>query len=264
MTTTFAQQMNLAQGGTFSGAGYGSTGTITLVDGSLLLDGDRFRLKSLRDASQVVFSFVNMTNRRRPLPQESTFSRNILYFEDDTIETIAGRVILAINRVRVLALFASQHEDANTVTLTHALGGTKTNYDHPDDEVSDEGFVVSGMAGGRQMPFLSNVDGIAHFDDEAGACGEFSPWLGPVDGYARPQLVSVGPVFMSLGDSTSWTLSAVSPDGSTRTLATAASGGYVGLFTPYTLTGDERLRLTATGGTEPAGRWARVYSTPVR
>ncbi|MGH9462012.1 MAG: hypothetical protein ACRD1X_12385 [Vicinamibacteria bacterium] len=115
-----------------------ATGTIAVVAGSLLVDGDDF---TLDDGSNPAVNFEFDTNDAITgdvaLPITGAESEN----------QIAHLVAEAINATANLDISAEVDDETDEVLLTHEVGGSDGNQAILE-AVTDAGFTVTGMAGG--------------------------------------------------------------------------------------------------------------------
>lgn len=269
--TIECQERRVAAGGNLDGSGYGSTGTIETVASSALVPGEKFFLRSLKNSETVTFEFFDPDNTK---PTTTRLERYIPIVTGETGTDVANRIVAEINRVRALLMFA--HRSGPTVvTVTHMLGGLKTNYSHPADEVADAGFVVNAMAGGVEEPRFVKEHGCTYFDQTQDAgLFVFSSVIPSAlaERVGAHQVMRIGggaitwrveKVILNIPSATAYSIVARSPDNQPRTLASDSAGGYVSVDGPFDLFWDERLEVSGTGTPPADGWWVRVFARPV-
>jgi hypothetical protein len=253
-------EQTVTAGNNFDGASGASTGSITVVAGSALVDGESFFLSDGKGL-EVEFRF-RLASQLQPKRNGSSALVLIPFDSADLLDTVRDRVIAAVNGHRNVNILAS-NGGAGVVSLVNRLGGTAGNRTPTTDTVVDAGFVVTPMSGGLNRSY-SDLGAYRSYDPAADG-GQFDfPFSHP--NAPTPDMVSSGGCLTWLIDSfyldattaTDYTINALSPEGVVRELATG-SGALV-LEGPFLLTGDERVQLITTGATGPMV--ARVAARP--
>jgi hypothetical protein len=248
-------EQRVTAGNQFDGVSGAATGSITTVAGSALVIGEAFFLKDGKGA-EVEFRFVSTT---AGFPFSETL-RPVVFTGSDTADDVRDTIIAAINATRGLNVLAN-NSGAATVGLTNREGGTHGNVTPTADTVVDGTFAVSAMTGGTNRPFI-DVDGSRFFDPQPGG-GQFDfpfsfPQSIPHGQPARGGVLTwVVERVRLVGNATGHTINAVTPEG-VVVLESGAGGNLIA--GPFTLAGDERLRLTTSGAT--GDLIAQVFARP--
>jgi hypothetical protein len=140
----------LGVNGTASLGGQAASGEITVVKGSLLVDGtDTFDLDDGVNPA-VTFEFDDNAS-----VVETPTLRAVNFTSGDTIQTIRDAVVAAINAAPTLDITASPY-DTNMVRLVNDAPGTAGNVAIVET-VADAGFLVTGMLGGTDALVVTSA-----------------------------------------------------------------------------------------------------------
>jgi len=232
----------------FTGENGGSTGTITTVAGALLVNGERFFLDDGFGA-EVTYQF-NDPSVAPPPPATKVF-RIVPFTAADTADQVRDAVIAAVRVTEALNILAS-NGGASTINLTNRLPGLEGNVTPTADTVVNAGFVVSSMSGGRAATPSVVANGVRVYDPaNFGGLVDFD-WLLPkvIGGLTiQSQALTwiVERLVVEATGATSLDIDIVLPDETVISLSTG--GGALVTLEDIKLAGDERLRVTTTGGT---------------
>lgn len=238
-------EQRIAAGSQFDGSSGAATGSITTVAGSALVAGEAFFLKDGKSA-EVEFRFVSTAVGFATSP----ILRPVVFGGGDLAGDIRDKLIVAINVARSLNMVAADGGVA-TVDLEQRVGGTFGNVTPTAETVADGGFTVTAMTGGVNRAF-TDESGTRFYETQT-ANGQFDFPLSIPQAIPQRQPARGGVLtwraerIVLTGDATSYTVSAVLPDGTSVALATGATGNAI--EGPFVLAGDERLQVVTAGGT---------------